>query len=126
VYSVTVLPVSRKLIYVRDQQQLCRARWNARLRVGEELKEGVEGKKLNACAGEDFGAGRSLEDLLHHSRCSLVAVTDRVFDQGAASVDQPVINTPTVNADAHDGSSEPLRALSRRVQSGFDVGEYAL
>src|SRR5215510_4666254 len=93
--------------------------------MGEELKDRVEVQKLNACEGEDFIARHSLEDLLHNVRGSLIAVTDRVFNQISIRVNQSVINAPTVHADALDRSSEPPRSLTRRAQSGFDPVEDA-
>src|SRR5262245_4984092 len=111
---------------VGDQQHLRGSRRNARSRMSEKLKKRVEGEELNARAGENFGAWRSLEDLLHHSRRPLVAIADRVFDQIAVGIDQPIINSPTVYADAHDGPPEPPRSLSRQIHSGLDVREDAM
>src|SRR5262245_66576328 len=93
--------------------------------MGEELKDRVEVQKLNPCEGEDFIARHSFEDLLHNVRGSLVAVTDRVFNQISIRVNQSVINAPTVHADALESSSEPPRSLTRRAPPGFDPVEDA-
>src|SRR5262249_52108632 len=116
----------QKVDQVGDQQHLRGAGGNARSRMSEKLKKRVEGEELNASAGENFGAWRILEDLLHHPRRSPVAVADRVFDKIAVGIDQPIINPPTVYADAHDWTAEPPCPLSRHIQSDLDVREDAL
>jgi hypothetical protein len=71
-----------------------------------ELEERIERQELDARALEDLGARHAGEDLLHDAVGAPVAVGDRVLQEPATGVDEPVVHSPRI--DAHRLQMHPV------------------
>src|SRR5262245_22760525 len=90
----------KKVDQIGNQQEpICLWR-DALVCMGPKLKQCIERQELSPGAAKNLFARNVREDLFPDALGSLVAITDWQLDQVALCIDQSVINSPAINANA--------------------------
>ena len=113
----------KKMNQVRNQKQPDGPIGNPGLGVRIELEQRVKDQELDAGAFENLFPRYPLEYFADDVQRALVAITDGVFTQVPFGIDQTVIHTPTVDADASDRPSGLPRPFARRAKPRFDFSK---
>src|SRR5438874_4226465 len=106
---------------VGNQEQPSSFVGKARLYMRLHLKQRVENEKLNSGPAEYFITRHAFEHFFHRVLSPIVAIADGILAEHSLSIDQCVICTPTVYADAANRPFQLASAFGCFPQSGLDV-----
>ena len=108
---------------VGDHQQPSRPRRQPGAHVGVELDQGVDVHELDARPLEDLLARDLLEDALHFPLGPSIPVGDRVLQEAAVRIEEPVVHAPAVDAHRLDRSPGCEGHLLGFAQAALDAVE---
>src|SRR5205085_8766910 len=107
----------------RHEQEPAGRRGQALAPMRVELEQRVEVEELDAGAAEDLRARDAREHPRGSAAGAPVAIADGILEQPPVAVEEPVVHTPAVDAEAPHGPPARARALPRRAQACFDLAE---